>query len=259
MKKLLTLLLTMILLATPFTTALAEGTADTTQEKTALSEEQKLAKEAYMAVHFDLMNQLTELRNETRAAVEANNSTAKTIREKLKGKDEVNQETVTEVKELAAGTKTLGEQGKQIHQQRVTLRTQYREAVKARNLDKMKALQQQMTDLNSEIKEIKEKLQSIKAEAQPLKEKIKLVREGNKQLKENIKTELQQVKELGDSIKAEQEEKPQLWDTYKENIENKDYEAAESTLKKIIEKKASILEDIKKRGEELNDILASLG
>lgn len=258
MKKLLTLLLTVTLLASPATIASAEVAEIAVQQKVSLTEEQKQAREAYMAVHFDLMNQLTELRVQTRASVEANNNMIKEIKEKSKGKAAINQENVTEIKELAAQSQNLIKQAKQIHQQRLAIRTQYKEAVKARDLEKMKTLQTKIAELNNEIKNIKEELQSIKTEAEPLKEEIKILREGNKQLKENAKTQLQEVKALGDDIRTQQEEKEQLWLTYKENIKNEDYSSAKNTLKMIIEKKTSILEDIKKRGQELTEILATL-
>jgi chromosome segregation ATPase len=258
MKRIMTLLLTVAFLAVPARAAFAEGTEVTKQKKAVVTEEQKQARQQYMTIHLELMNQLTELRIETRAAVEVNNSTAKTIKEKLKTKATVNKEKITELKGLETEAKTLIEQAKQIQQQRETVKTQYKEAVKARDLDKMKILQVQMTDLNSQFIDVKGKLEVIKAEAQPLKEEMTAFMENNKSVKENVKVELQQAKALSETISTQREEKAKLWEDFRENIKNKDYSSAENTLKNIIEKKAAILENIKKRGEVLAGILDSL-
>ncbi|MGY0374670.1 hypothetical protein [Clostridium sp. JNZ J1-5] len=94
-----------------------------------------------------------------------------------------------------------------------------------------------------------------------IREKTKLntkEKGANKELKNNVKDQLKQVKAMQETIKTQQQEKKQLWNTYKENIKNKDYTAAEAIFKSIIEKKTSILENIKQKSAILNKVLASL-
>lgn len=258
MKKILALVVTASLLMGTSTVVFAEGNEAVTEEKTKLTEEQKQARSEYIVDHAELMKQLTELRAEVKTTVEANHKTLTEVKEKLKAKAGINEEVVTKLKELAAEAKPLIEEVKQIHQQRVALRSQYKEAVKAKDLEKMKSLKQQMTDLNSKVESIKSKLQTLKTEAAPIREEVKAAKDTRKQLKESLKPSYDQAKAVGETINALQTEKQQLWKSYEENIKSRNYAAAEENLKSIIAKKAQILDNLKKRGAILSEALASL-
>lgn len=264
MKKFLSVLLTLSLVAGTSVVTFAEGNASTTATSDAaaqaakLTPEEQQARDEYLKVHFEDMNQLVTLRQQTRDAVAANNETAKQIKEKLKAKTAIDKDTAAKFKDLASQRKALVEKAKQLHQQRLTLRSQYRDAVKARDVEKMKNIEQQILDLNKQITDLKAQDDAIKAQIAPLKEQLKSMRDSNKQLRADVKSQLQQAKTIGETIKTLQQEKAQLWKTYAENIKSKDYTAAETTFKQIIEKKTAILNDIKQRGTILNQVLASL-
>lgn len=265
MKKILSALLTISLISSMSTIAYAEGNDTTTPAQTVkaaqnetLTPEQKQARDAFLKVYYDYMNQLVALRQQTQEAQTANNTAAKQIKDKLKAKTALSSDTVSKLKDLAAQRKSLVEQAKQLHQQRLSLRTQYKDAVKAKDVDKMKSIEQQILDLNNQISDLKAKDDAIKAQIEPLKEQIKSIKDANSQLKANVKNLLEQAKTIHETIKTQEQEKAQLWNTYKENIKNKDYAAAETTLKSIVDKKAAILANIKQRGTILNQILASL-
>jgi chromosome segregation ATPase len=256
MKKFIVTLLTLSLIMGMSTVAFAEG--DSKASPAALTSEQKQAREAYLTVHFEDMNQLVALRKQTEEARDANNATSKLIQEKLKAQTTLNKDSITKLKDLTSQRKTLVAQAKQIHVQRLALREQYKVAVKAKDVEKMKSIETQILALNKQISDIKVKDEALKAQITPLQEQLKGLRDANKQLKEVIKNQLQQAKTIGETIKAQEQEKTQLWNTYKENINNKDYTAAGITFKAIIAKKTAILNNITQRGTILNQVLASI-
>lgn len=264
MKKMISFLLTLALVTGTSTMAFAEGSDNTatqeasTAQSTKLTPQEQQARDEYLKVHFEDMNKLVDLRQQTRDAVAANNAAAKQIKEKEKGKTELNQDTVTKLKDLASQKKALGEQGKQLQQQRLSLKNQYKDAVKARDTEKMKTIEQQILDINKQVADLKSQNETIKAQISPLKDELSGARASNKTLRQDVKNQLQQVKTIGDTIKSQEQEKSQLWKDYAGEIKNKDYEAAGTTFQKIIEKKSAILDNIKQRGTILNNILASL-
>jgi predicted nucleic acid-binding Zn-ribbon protein len=264
-KKIMVILLTLSLIAGTSTVAFAEGnsTTDTTETTTSpksvnLTPEEQQARDAYLKVHFDDMNQLVTLRKQTQEAQDANNAAAKQIQEKLKAKTALNNDSVAKLKDLASERKALIAQAKKLHEQRLSLREQYKAAVKAKDVDKMKSIQQQILDLNKQVTDLKAKEDAIKTQITPLKEGLKAMKDANKQLKDNVKNQLQGAKTMHESIKTQEQEKTQLWNNYKENIKNKDYVAAGTTFKAIIDKKSAILNNITQRGTILNAVLASL-
>lgn len=265
MKKFMSILIALTLIGGTSTLALAAGTDTTTaaqtttsSQSTSLTPEQKQARDAYLKVHADLLNQLTTLRQQTKEAQEANNAVAKQIRDKIKSKTTLNGDTASKLKDLASQRKNLVDQAKQLHQQMTSLRSQYKDAASVKDTAKMSSIKQQIQDLNSQIKDIKAKNEAIKTQIEPLKDQLKAAKDANKQLKENVKNQLQQAEAIRQTIKIQENEKTQLWNTYKENIKNKDYAAAETTFKAIIDKKSSILQNIKQRGTILNGVLSSL-
>ena len=100
--------------------------------------EQKQAREAYLKVHFDDMNQLVTLRQQTEDARDANNVDTKQIKDKLKAKTTLNNDSTSKLKDLASQRKALVAQAKKLQQQRLSLKKQYKDSVKAKDVDKMK-------------------------------------------------------------------------------------------------------------------------
>lgn len=265
MKKFMSILITLSLIGGPSTLAFAAGTdastaaqTTTSAKSTTLTPEQKQAKDAFLKVHSDYMNQLTTLRQQTKEAEAANSTVAKQIKDKLKSKTTLSAEDTAKLKDLATQRKALVDQAKQLHQQITSLKSQYKDAETAKDKSKMSSIKQQIQDLNSQLKDIKAKEDAINTQLAPLKDQLKSIKDGNKQLKDNVKSQLQQAKTIHETIKTLDNEKTQLWNTYKENVKNKDYAAAETTFKAIIDKKSSILDNIKQRGTILNQILSSL-
>lgn len=264
MKKFMSILITLSLIGGPSTLAFAAGTDATTTaqttasaQSTSLTPEQKQARDAYLKVHADYMNQLTTLRQQTKEAEEANNAVAKQIKDKIKSKTALNSDTVSKLKDLASQRKALVDQAKQLHQQITSLKSKYKDASSAKDTATMSSIKQQIQDLSSQVKDIKAKDDAIKTQISPLKDQVKIAKDANKQLRDSVKNQLQQAKTIHETIKTQENEKTQLWNTYKENIKNKDYAAAETTFKSIIDKKSSILQNIKQRGTILNQVLNS--
>lgn len=265
MKKFMSILLTLSLISgiSTVTFAAANDTTGTTQTTTTtkdvtLTPVQKEARDAYLKIHSEAMNQLVALRQQTEVARDTNNATATQIKDKLKAKTALNSDSVTKLKDLASQKKTLVEQAKQLHQQKLSLKTQYSDSVKSKDVAKMKTIQQQKLDLNKQIIDLKAKNDAIEVQISPLKGQLKSTREANSGLKKDVKAQLLKAKSIHETIKTEQQEKAKLWVTYKENIKNKDYTTAAVTFKSIIDKKSTILSNIKERGTILNQVLASL-
>lgn len=171
MKKFLSILLTLSLILGTASFAFAE------EKDTTHTPDQKQAREAYQKLHFDDMNQLVSLRQQTKDARDANSVDAKQIKEKLKTKISINKDSA---------------------------------------------------------------------------------KDANKTLKDNVKNQLEKAKTIHETIKTQQEEKSKLWSTYKENMKNKDYTTAGLTFKSIIDKKSSILNNLKQRSAILKQVLVSL-
>lgn len=265
MKKFMSILITLSLIGGPSTLVFAAGTDTTTAaqtttstQSTSLTPEQKQARDAFLKVHSGDMNQLTTLRQQTKEAEEANKAVAKQIKDKTKSKTTLNGDTVSKLKDLGSQRKALVDQEKQLHQQITSLKSQYKDAASVKDTAKMSSIKQQIQDLNNQVKDIKTKDDAIKTQIAPLKDQVKAARDVSKQLSDNVKSQLQQAETIRQTIKTQENEKTQLWNTYKENIKNKDYTAAETTFKSIIDKKVSILDNIKQIGTIRNQVLNSL-
>lgn len=263
MKAVLSGLLTLTLVTGVSSLAFAEGTATTDQTSTstgntALTAQQQQQRDNFLKVYYDDLNQLVSLRQQTQSAAEANHTLVGQIKDKVKAKAGIDPAVLSQLKDLASQKKSLITQVKQLHTQRLSLKSQYRDAVKAKDVEKMKTLEQQMLDLNSQITTLKSKNDAFKAQIAPLKAQLKTMRDERKQVKGDVNSKLQQAKNIHNTIKTQQQEKTNLWNTYKENIKNKDYSAAEATFKQIIDKKAAILDNIKQMGTAETDVLSSL-
>ncbi len=265
MKKFMSILITLSLIGGSSTLAFAAGTdastaaqTTTSAKSTSLTPEQKQAKDAFSKVHSDYMNQLTTLKAQTKEAEESNSAVSKQIKDKLKSKTTLSADDAAKLKDLSSQRKDLVSQAKQLQQQITSLKSQYKDAVSSKDTATMSSLKQQIQDLTSKVKDIKAKEEAINTQLVPLKNQLKSIKDGSKQLKDNAKIKLQQAETIHETIKTLDSEKTQLWNTYKENVKNKDYATAETTLKSIIDKKSSILDNIKQRGTILNQVLSSL-
>jgi len=264
MKKLISMLITLSLIGGSSTVTFAAGNSTTTTSNAAstqaanLTPQQQQARDAFLKVYFDDMNQLVALRQQTQTAVDANNGVAKQIKDKLKAKITISSDTITQLKDLVSQRKILIDQAKQFQTQRISLRSQYEDAITAKDITKMKSIEQQILALNNSVSDVKAKDAGIKAQITPMQSQLKTMRDTNNQLKADVNTALSQAKAIEATIKTQEQEKAQLWSTYKENMKSKDYSAAETTFKAIIDKKSSILDNIKQRGTILNQILSSL-
>ena len=265
MKKFMSILLTLSLITGTSTAALAVGNDSigtpqtmTSTKSATLTPLQKQAREAYLKIHFDDMNQLVSLRQQTQTAQDASNVDAKQIKDKLKSKTKLDNVSITKLKDLTSQRKVLITQAKELHQHRLSLKKQYKDSVKAKDVEKMKSVQQRILRLNNQVGVIKAKVNAIKVQISPLKDQLKDIKDVNKTLKDDVKNQLAQAKTIHATIKTQEKEKAQLWITYNENIKNKDYTTAGTTFKSIIDKKSAILINIKERITILKQVLSSL-
>jgi chromosome segregation ATPase len=235
------------------TTAAPAGT-----QTVQLTPDQQQQRDAFIKVYYNDMNQLVALRQSTEAAVKTNQGLIQQIKDKVKAKTGLNADDVSKLKDLAGQRKSLVEQAKQLQQQRLSLRAQYQDAVKAKDVNKMQSIEQQVLALNSQISDVKAKNDSIKSQVAPLRSQLQSMRNANKQLRGNVSSQMQQVKTIRATVKTQEQERAALWNAYKENIKNKDYASAEATFNQIIDKKSAILDNIKQINTVLNQILSSL-
>lgn len=255
MKRLLSTVLALSMVFSVGTiTRAEEPTADNT-----LTQEQKDARQKYLPIHLDLMTKLTDLRAQTKAAVENNNGLGDQIKEKAKAfSSKQNQDTIAKLKSVVEDNKKLAEQTKGLHAQRVEALKQFRDAVKARNSADANAAKDKVTSLNNQIETLRQQIKANSDSVKSQKDQLKTLRDSIKAKKAEIKPLHEQAKALGQQINTAEQAKQKLWETYKANIKAKDYTNAASTLQSIIDAKANILKDIKARGEILTNLLGVL-
>lgn len=253
MKKIISTVLALsMILGTSTITRAEEPASDS-----ALTQEQKEARQKYLPIHLEKMTQLTDLRAQTKAAVESNNNIAKQIKEKAKSNSpKQNQEAIDNIKAVVAKNKELAAQAKTLHSQRLEAQKQFRDAVKARDTAAAASAKDKVTALNSQIEALRQQIKTNSDSTASQKDQLKAYRDSLKSKKDQLKPLSEQAKSLNQKIKSGEEAKRKLWETYKANIKAKDYNAAATTLQSIIDAKASILVDIKARGEILNNMLS---
>jgi chromosome segregation ATPase len=254
MKKVLSLVLTFSLLLSVNAVAFAEGTTST------LTDAQKTARAAFTTTYMDKMNQIVELRVQTKTAQDANNALSAQIKDKLKNVTKADiQEKVSKIKAADKQVKDLATQAKTLNVQRETLKKQYREAVQKRDLVAMKSLETQINGLTGQIEAIRTQVKSIRDSIKPIIDEVKVARDANKAKNENIKALSQQAKAIHQKIVSEEQAKNKLWESYKANIGAHDYAAATATLDNIIAAKKQILADIQAKTAILNQIITLIG
>lgn len=225
-----------------------------------LTEAQKAARQKFISVYMDKMNQIVDLRVQTKAAQDKNNELSTQIKDKLKNQSSsVAKDKVEKLKKLHEENKQLETQARDLNKQRNELQKQYKEAVKKRDKAAMEKLQAQINDITSKIEALRQQIKANIELNKSIAQELKTYKEGRKDLNSKLKPLLDQAKELHKKIASEEQAKNKLWETYKANIKAKDYEAAANTLDQIIAAKKQILSDIQARTTILTNILSTIG
>jgi len=254
LKKIISIIITAVLLFSFSTVAFAE-------DEVKLTDEQKQERAKYIGIHADKKQALMELNSQKEAAVQESSNFSKQIKEKLKSLlVKNNEDSIAKIKANSAETKAIAEQAKTLQQQRLTLLKDLSTALQNKDAARVKEIKAQISGLSDSIKSIKEQVKTKKDSVKEDRDKVKASRDRAAQIKNQVKPILAQAKELNKKIDSEYQAKKALWETYKSNIEAKDYDAAAATLDKIIEAKRQIVADIKARADLLQnalDILSS--
>lgn len=258
MKRIISTILMVIMLLGTSTVAFAEGT--TTSPQPNLTSEQQQARDQFLSVYLDKMTKLADLRAQTKAAEDANNTIASQIKvkEKASTASQQNQDAIDKIKTVAQQNKDLVTQAKTLNTQRVTLRKQFDEAVKNRDTNTAASLKDQILSITNQIEGLRAQAKANMDSVQALKDQVKAYRDTVKAKQDKIKPLFQQAKDIHQKIVNEEKAKNALWGTYKQNIQAKDYTAAGNTLQSILDAKTQIIADIKARGDILNQILSNL-
>jgi chromosome segregation ATPase len=251
MKKVISTVLALSMVLGTATISKAAGTA------TPLTPEQQEARQKYLPIHLEKMTQLTDLRAQTKTAVDNNNNLAKQIKDKVQSlkASQQNKDSIASIKATLQKNKDLVAQAKDLNNQRADAQAKFREAVKAKDTAAANDAKNTILNLNSQIESIRQQIKANSDSVKPLKDQITALRNSMKSLKDQIKPLEQQAKNLHDQIASEEQAKNQLWQTYKSNIQAKDYTTAATTLQSIIDAKTKILANIKASGDVLNNIL----
>lgn len=137
MKKLMSMVLTFLLITGTSTAAFAAGTdttgTDVTQtslQSKALNPAQIQARKAYIKLHIVDIKQLAALRLQTAAAQKSSNADAKLIKDTVNAKVVSNKESIIKLKEQPSQKKVLGEQVKSIKQANKDLKEKIKNQVK---------------------------------------------------------------------------------------------------------------------------------
>jgi len=254
-KKFITVLLSAVLVLSTSNAVFAED--NTTSN---LTEAQKIARQKFTSIYMDKMNQIVDLRIQTKEAVEKNNALTAQIKEKLKNQASMTaKDKIEKLKQLRDQSKELQTQARDLNKQRGELKKQYNDSVKKRDKAAMEKLQAQINDLTSKIEQLRQQIKTNNDLIKPIAQELKTYQTGRKDLKSKVKPLLDQAKELHKKIASEEQAKNKLWETYKTNIQAKDYDAAIATLDQIIAAKKQILSDIQGRTTIINNILSIIG
>lgn len=253
MKKIVSLILTVLLIGLFPITAFAEDT------KTTLTPEQQAARQAFLKDYYSKMATLTDLRAQTAAARQENTKLENQIKEKLKGLyGTLNKDQVNQIKTTLQQDKDLEAQARALNEKRKPLVEQFKTAVKNRDTSAAASLKDQILDLTKQIEDLRSKITSDRATMNPLKQQLKAARDKIQAIHDKIKSLQDQNKQIIRKINQEEKAKQGLWATYHSQIQARDYAAAGKTLDQILTAKANILTDIKARAEILKQILSTI-
>ncbi|NGX98165.1 MAG: hypothetical protein G4V63_24050, partial [Candidatus Afipia apatlaquensis] len=136
MKKIVSIVLVILLVGLFPVAAFAEDA------KTSLTPEQKAARQSFLQDYYDKMAKLTDLRAQTYAARQENKTLEGQIKEKLKGLyGTLNKD---QIKTIVQQNKDLVSQAKGLNENRKTLVSQFKAAVKDRDTTKTASLKTQI-------------------------------------------------------------------------------------------------------------------
>lgn len=240
MKKLLSIVLSFAILfgSTPRVFATIPDTT-----KVELTEEQKVAREAFLTTYEEEKIKLEALRTESETLIKSNNDLSKEIKTILQGKWKNKTENI---KGVGTEIKALAEKARLLNKQRIEIRA---EGIK--NKDKKTENSPKIQDITNQINGIREQIKSINNGNKAAKEEVKA-------LKEKVTELINKEKDLKKQIESLREEKETYWSNFREDLNSNDYTKALIDYKKIIETKSKIVDLLKQRQVVLNQILAAL-
>ncbi|MBC8060330.1 MAG: hypothetical protein H7Y18_06650 [Clostridiaceae bacterium] len=252
MRKILSTILTMIMVLSISSNVFAAGNADS------LTPDQKAAKDTFMSTFYTQWQTLVDLRLQTVKALEVNKALRTQIATAAKNSSTLDKDSLAKIKTVALQNKDIVTQIKALDVQRKDLVTKWHAAVKAKDTSTMASLSDQIKGLNSQITTLKAQIKTNSDTIKPLKDQIKVYRDAVSKRKTTLTPLRQAEKTLHDKIVSEEKAKSALWTTYRAAIKNKDYAVAKTTFQSIIDAKKQILVDIKENTSNLNNILAAL-
>jgi len=252
MKKIFSMILTVVMVFTIGSNVFAAGNQDT------LTPAQKAAKDTYMSTYYAQWEVLVDLRAQTVKAVAVNKDLRTQTSAAVKATSTLDKDSLTKVNAVAKQDKDIVAQIKALDIQRKDLVTKWHTAVKAKDTTAMASLSTQIKTLGDQIATLKAQIKTNSDTIKPLRDQIKTYRDAASKMKTSLTPLKQAEKTLHDKIVSEETAKSALWVTYRTNIKNKDYAGAQTTFQSIIDAKKQILKDIQANTANLTNILASL-
>lgn len=214
-------------------------------------------KQFYSTVYKDKMAAITDLRTQTKNALASNKAISDKIKSAMKSMS-TSSDLQTQVKAGKEKLQNDSAQLKTLVQQRNTLHSQLETAKKAKDTSTINSLQAQIKSLSSQIETAKQQYQTDKSAVQPLTTQLKTANNARKQRLQQLQPLIQQNKDLHQKIAQEEAAKNKLWESYKAQVKAGDFTSAGNTLQSIIDAKTQILNDIKTKGDTLNQLISSI-
>lgn len=263
MKKTIISILTASLIMGTSTMAFAAENPTTSGENssttvTQTTNQTSAAKQFKDTVYKEKMATIVDLRTQTKNALDANKAILDKIKSSLKALNP-SSDLKGQVKSGQEKVKNDASQAKTLNQQRSDLRSKLQAAKEAKDTATINSIKAQIKDLDSQITAIKNQSQTDKSAVQPLTTQLKASNDARKQKLQQLQPLIQQNKDLHQKIAQEEADKNKLWESYKAQVKAKDFTSAGNTLQSIIDAKTQIINDIKAKGDVMNQILNMLG
>ena len=251
MKKLFSIILTIVIVISLGANVFAAGTADT------LTPAQKSAKDAFMATYYTQWQTLVELRVQTVKVLETNKDLRTQITTTAKSNSTLDKDSLVKIKATIQQNKDIHTQIKALDVQRKGLVTKWHAAVKVKDIKAMSSISDQIKAVSFQIAALKSQIASNYDAIKPLKDQVRIYRDTISKRKTTLAPIKLLEKAQHDKIVSEEKAKSELWVAYRTNITNKDYAGAQTTFQSIIDAKKQILQDIQANTANLNNILAA--
>lgn len=218
--------------------------------------DQSADRSGFIDQYISKMQTIEELRTQTEAARDENNTIVKEIklltndlnRTSIEGK-------IDQIKVIHQTNKDLLAQAKTYGSQRTVLREQWQNAIKNRNTEETTATKNKITEYTKKVEDIRTEIKKNQETISPVIVEVKAYRDANKAQIEQLKPLFVQTSTIQKKISNEIIAKDKLWQDFSTYVKEKNYDQALIIMDSIISAKQAILADIQAKNLILNEIL----